>query len=74
MKQAQIELSYYKQGDDLASFLRDDPAAAMLARAEMLRAAARILEGVAEYVIAADETVEIHADTHFIGTIDSYRW
>jgi hypothetical protein len=62
---AELHLPIFKQGDDLAEHLQaeDDTKAALLAYADRLRAAASMVDAVAEH---ADRLKVEQADTHFI--------
>ena len=64
-KVADIPLPYFKQGDDLRWFLKENPPKkALLLHAEMLTVAAKQLRRISKLI--SDSSVEINADTHHI--------
>jgi hypothetical protein len=66
VKTATIRLPYFKQGDDLAHFLRHHaPPQALLLHASLLDGAAAQLRNVADLI--GDANVEFYADNHYIG-------
>ncbi|KYF68697.1 hypothetical protein [Sorangium cellulosum] len=66
MKWAELHLPYFKQGDDLAHWLRKtrQPVAALEAHAEQLDWSAARLRQVKEAIVG--QKVQIDADTHVI--------
>ena len=67
MKSALFFLGYFKQGDDMANFLKQsggDVAAALQRHAEAMDEAARLLRALHEAIAGHDVTIE--ADTHVI--------
>ena len=70
-KRVDIHLPYFKQGDDLASFLENkpqNPSLAMREHAAMLRETAEFLDKAADIVSGVPTSdIDIQADTHFIG-------
>lgn len=67
MKWAELHLPYFKQGDDLAHWLKKtrNPVKALEAHAEQLDEAAALLRRVKDAI--AGEQVKIDADAHMIG-------
>jgi hypothetical protein len=66
LKWADIRLPYFKQGDDLHWFLKDNPPKkALLLDAEMLEFAAKQLRRISK--IISNRSVSFQADTHHIG-------
>jgi hypothetical protein len=65
----QIQLDYFKQGDDLNYFLEkaENACSALLNHAEMLKQSAKTLEDIYSIVSKYDSSlVTINADCHFI--------
>ena len=70
MKQAIIDLPYFKQGDDLRNFLKPETSneQALENHAQMLDEAATILRSVKNYIAGRDD-VEFDAYTHRISIL-----
>lgn len=65
MKTVEIHLPYFKQGDDLGSFLKEcSPAEAFLNHAAMLECAVEQLKSIAAMI--NNKEVEVDADTQSI--------
>ena len=63
----EIRLGYYKQGDDMACYLKDtkSPEAAFRSHSENMRSVAEHLDKIASMI--KGHKVKVEADTHMIG-------
>jgi hypothetical protein len=70
IKEVQISLNYFKQGDDLARHLDGDkhPAEAFGAHGEQMGEVAKQLAAIAEVLKKFPKSdIHVNADTHYIG-------
>lgn len=67
MKEAEIVLAYYKQGDDMAHCLQstDNCMEALISHASLLESCANQLKSIAEVICHAKD-VTLEGDTHMI--------